>query len=88
MFAPVGFVAKGRESPQLGHPGRETWNPFHLRLPDLSRKSGLGCFAWILHKTLAEMNHKCLELYHEYAAVGLAPENTVISGCICPKGGA
>lgn len=38
---------------------------------------------------LAEMNHKCLELYRECArGAGLAPENTVISGCIGPKGDA
>ena len=38
---------------------------------------------------LAEINHKCFELYRECAAAaGLAPENTVISGCIGPKGDA
>jgi len=38
---------------------------------------------------LAEMNHKCLELYRECAAVaGLAAENIVLSGCIGPKGDA
>ena len=38
---------------------------------------------------LAEMNHKCLELYRECAVeVGLAEESTVISGCIGPKGDA
>ncbi|MEP4806275.1 MAG: homocysteine S-methyltransferase family protein [Hyphomicrobiales bacterium] len=38
---------------------------------------------------LAEMNHKCFELYHECAAeAGLTAENTVISGCIGPKGDA
>ena len=38
---------------------------------------------------LAEMNHKCLELYRECAAAaGLAPQNTVISGCIGPRGDA
>jgi S-methylmethionine-dependent homocysteine/selenocysteine methylase len=38
---------------------------------------------------LAEMNHKCFELYRECAtAAGLPPENTVISGCIGPKGDA
>ena len=38
---------------------------------------------------LAEMNHRCLELYRECAAAaGLAPQNTVISGCIGPKGDA
>ena len=38
---------------------------------------------------LAEMNHKCFELYRECAAAaGMAPENTVISGCIGPKGDA
>jgi len=38
---------------------------------------------------LAEMNHKCLSLYRAVAAeAGLAPENTVISGCIGPKGDA
>ena len=38
---------------------------------------------------LAQMNHKCFELYRECANdAGLAPENTVISGCIGPKGDA
>jgi homocysteine S-methyltransferase len=38
---------------------------------------------------LAEMNHKCIELYRDIAAeAGLAPEHTVISGCIGPKGDA
>jgi len=38
---------------------------------------------------LAEMNHRCLDLYREIAAeAGLAPERTVISGCIGPKGDA
>jgi S-methylmethionine-dependent homocysteine/selenocysteine methylase len=38
---------------------------------------------------LAEMNHKCFELYRECAAeAGLTAENTVISGCIGPKGDA
>ena len=38
---------------------------------------------------LAEMNHKCFELYRECAtAAGLAPENIVFSGCIGPKGDA
>lgn len=38
---------------------------------------------------LAEMNHKCFELYRECAAAaGLAPNKTVISGCIGPKGDA
>ena len=38
---------------------------------------------------LAEMNHKCLELYRECAAeAGLTPESTVLSGCIGPKGDA
>ncbi|WP_108816585.1 homocysteine S-methyltransferase family protein [Loktanella sp. Alg231-35] len=38
---------------------------------------------------LAEMNHKCLELYRECAAAaGLATEDTVLSGCIGPKGDA
>lgn len=38
---------------------------------------------------LAEMNHKCLDLYRECAAgAGLSSENTVISGCIGPKGDA
>lgn len=38
---------------------------------------------------LAEMNHKCFELYRECAAeAGLATENIVISGCIGPKGDA
>jgi S-methylmethionine-dependent homocysteine/selenocysteine methylase len=39
--------------------------------------------------SLAEMNHKCFELYRECAAIaGLAAENTVMSGCIGPKGDA
>lgn len=38
---------------------------------------------------LAEMNHKCFELYRACAAkAGLAAENTVMSGCIGPKGDA
>jgi len=38
---------------------------------------------------LAEMNHKCLTLYRESAIeAGLAPETTVLSGCIGPKGDA
>ena len=38
---------------------------------------------------LAEMNHRCFELYRECAvAAGLTAENTVISGCIGPKGDA
>jgi len=38
---------------------------------------------------LAEMNHKCFELYRECAAeAGLAAENTILSGCIGPKGDA
>ncbi len=38
---------------------------------------------------LAEMNHKCFEPYRECAAdAGLTAENTVISGCIGPKGDA
>lgn len=38
---------------------------------------------------LAEMNHKCFELYRECAiAAGLAQGDTVISGCIGPKGDA
>ena len=38
---------------------------------------------------LAEMNHKCFELYRECATeAGLTPQNTVISGCIGPKGDA
>ena len=38
---------------------------------------------------LAEMNHKCFELYRECAAkAGLAAENAVMSGCIGPKGDA
>ncbi|AEI94038.1 homocysteine S-methyltransferase family protein [Roseobacter litoralis] len=38
---------------------------------------------------LAEMNHKCFELYRECAAdAGLTAEKTVISGCIGPKGDA
>ena len=40
-------------------------------------------------QSLAEMNHKCFELYRACAAeAGLAAENTVISGCIGPKGDA
>lgn len=40
-------------------------------------------------QSLAEMNYKCFELYRECAAeAGLAAENTVISGCIGPKGDA
>ncbi|WP_298976141.1 homocysteine S-methyltransferase family protein [uncultured Roseobacter sp.] len=38
---------------------------------------------------LAEMNHKCFELYRDCAAeMGLAAQDTVISGCIGPKGDA
>lgn len=38
---------------------------------------------------LAEMNRKCFELYRECAAeAGMAAENTVLSGCIGPKGDA
>ncbi|WP_321342331.1 homocysteine S-methyltransferase family protein [Breoghania sp.] len=38
---------------------------------------------------LAEMNHKCLDLYREVASeAGMKPEHTVISGCIGPKGDA
>lgn len=38
---------------------------------------------------LAEMNHKCIELYRTCAAeAGLARENIVLSGCIGPKGDA
>lgn len=38
---------------------------------------------------LAEMNHRCIDLYRDCAAkAGLAAENTVISGCIGPKGDA
>ncbi len=38
---------------------------------------------------LAEMNHKCLDLYREIAAkAGLADEFVVISGCVGPKGDA
>jgi len=38
---------------------------------------------------LAEMNHKCLQLYRDVSAeAGLAPERAVISGCIGPKGDA
>lgn len=38
---------------------------------------------------LAEMNHKCLDLYREIAAeAGLGADKTVISGCIGPKGDA
>jgi len=40
-------------------------------------------------QSLAEMNHRCFELYRECAAAaGLTAENTVISGCIGPKGDA
>ncbi len=38
---------------------------------------------------LAEMNHRCLELYRAIAfEAGLVPERTVISGCVGPKGDA
>ena len=38
---------------------------------------------------LAEMNHRCFELYRECAIdAGLTAEHTVISGCIGPKGDA
>ena len=38
---------------------------------------------------LVEMNHKCFELYRACATeAGLTAENTVISGCIGPKGDA
>jgi S-methylmethionine-dependent homocysteine/selenocysteine methylase len=38
---------------------------------------------------LAEMNHKCIEFYRQCAAdAGLAADNTVLSGCIGPKGDA
>ena len=38
---------------------------------------------------LAEMNHKCFELYRDCAAeAGLSAQDTVISGCIGPKGDA
>jgi S-methylmethionine-dependent homocysteine/selenocysteine methylase len=38
---------------------------------------------------LAEMNHKCLDLYRDIAAeAGLGSDDTVISGCIGPKGDA
>lgn len=38
---------------------------------------------------LAEMNHKCLELYRDIAvAAGMAADKIVISGCIGPKGDA
>jgi S-methylmethionine-dependent homocysteine/selenocysteine methylase len=38
---------------------------------------------------LAEMNRKCFELYRECASnAGLAAEDTVLSGCIGPKGDA
>lgn len=38
---------------------------------------------------LAEMNHRCLDLYRDVAReVGLPAERTVISGCIGPKGDA
>lgn len=38
---------------------------------------------------LAEMNHKCLDLYRKVASeAGLPAEHTVISGCIGPKGDA
>lgn len=40
-------------------------------------------------EALAEMNHRCFALYRECAAeAGLTAENTVISGCIGPKGDA
>lgn len=38
---------------------------------------------------LAEMNHRCLDLYRDIATeVGLPPRHIVISGCIGPKGDA
>lgn len=38
---------------------------------------------------LAEMNHKCFALYRDCAAeAGLPPRDTVLSGCIGPKGDA
>ncbi len=38
---------------------------------------------------LADMNHKCIELYRDCAAeAGLAAKNTVLSGCLGPKGDA
>jgi len=38
---------------------------------------------------LAEMNHRCLDLYRDAAkTAGLPPERTVISGCLGPKGDA
>ncbi|WP_324288184.1 hypothetical protein [Hoeflea algicola] len=38
---------------------------------------------------LAEMNHKCLELYRDIAVeAGMAADKIVISGCIGPKGDA
>ncbi len=40
-------------------------------------------------QSLAEINHHCLTMYREVASqVGLRPEDTVISGCIGPKGDA
>jgi S-methylmethionine-dependent homocysteine/selenocysteine methylase len=40
-------------------------------------------------QSLAEMNHKCFDLYRACAAeAGLSEENTVVSGCIGPKGDA
>ena len=40
-------------------------------------------------QSLATMNHKCFELYRACAAeAGLTAENTIISGCIGPKGDA
>jgi len=40
-------------------------------------------------QSLAEMNHKCFELYRECAVeAGLTEGDTVISGCIGPKGDA
>lgn len=38
---------------------------------------------------LADMNHKCFDLYRECATkAGLTAQNTIISGCIGPKGDA
>ena len=51
--------------------------------------SDWGALLGYSSETLAEMNHRCLALYRDVAAeAGLAPVNTVISGCIGPKGDA
>jgi len=48
-----------------------------------------GAFLGYSAVGLAEMNHKCFELYRECAVeAGLTTQDTVISGCIGPKGDA